>query len=262
MTPTKTRRRRSRRSARRTGGTGRRKYRGLWLREDPRWLVLESKPVRCADPLAGELGRPGLWRFARAAEGGRAARVFELPRRVLSSAPDDEDSPSPEAACLAWAAATCQGQAPADWQAPPHEEVNAWLGPEGLAVRSGGILAQGELICGEGHLAVRVPVLHRIREGVSPSRHAHLRALLVDGLSAVRLVRLEMDAAAAPAVVAEVDLTGAPRSVLEGLFRVSVAGLRWVARWLMEPADFIVDASRPCRALEVRPARLYAAERR
>jgi hypothetical protein len=64
-------------------------------------------------------------------------------------------------------------------------------------------------------------------------------------------------------VLAEVDLTGCPPAVVECVFRAGLAALWWVVEWLARPADFLADAARPSRALEVFPARAEApAERR
>ncbi len=229
---------------------------GVLLRDEGGWAVVRSaKPAADADPLEGQLGRPGLWKCVRDADGAGLLRVFDLPR--LPDAPEETDGEgerAPLAACLEWAAATSHGRLPEGWQPPPRAEVNAWAPPAALTVQAGALVRQASVVYAPDRLALTCPVLTRVPEALPEARRAWLRELLVEAQDRWRMVRVGF-AGEAPAVLAEVDLSGCPPEVVESVFRAGLAALRWVVEWLARPADFLADAALPSRALEVFPAR-------
>jgi hypothetical protein len=236
---------------------------GAVYRVEGRWSALRSaQPVPAADPLVDQLGKPGLWKWARDANGAGAVRVFDLP--PLASGPDAEDEGSPLSACLEWALGTAHGRVPDGWQPPPRVQVDGWAPPAALTVHAGTLVRQATVVHGPGRLALTCPVLTRVPEGLPPARRAWLRELLIEAQDRWRMVRVGFGGeASAPAVLAEVDLSGSPPEVAECLFGAGLTALRWVVEWLARPADFLADAARPSRALEVFPARAEApAERR
>jgi hypothetical protein len=220
------------------------------------------RPDARADPLQGHLGRPGLWKSVAAGPltGRRALvrRVWELPPSVLQTAWEDpaggdgeEEPPSAFLAALSWALATVDGKAPSGWEAPPRDEVEAAIPAGSLTARQGAVLCQGSLVYTPERLALVFPVVRRIPADLPAVRRKWLEAVIVDTQERWRLVRLgvaKMDGGSS--MQAEVDLTGAPRPLLEGLTKSSLAALQCVVRWLLRTADFLVDTGVACQALE------------
>lgn len=236
---------------------------GALLRVEGGWSTVRSaQPAPAADPLQGQLGKPGLWKWARDAGDAGPVRVFDLP--PLAAGPDAEDEGAPLAACLEWAVATSHGRTPEGWRPPARSEVDGWARPAALTVQAGALVRQATVVHAPGRLALTCPVLTRVPESLPPARRAWLRELLTDAQDRWRMVRLGFGGEpSAPAVLAEVDLSGCPPEVAECLFGAGLTALRWVVEWLARPADFLADAARPSRALEVFPARAEApAERR
>jgi hypothetical protein len=114
------------------------------------------------------------------------------------------------------------------------------------------VLRQGELIHQPNRLAVRFPIVQRVPDDLPPRRREWLREVLIDGQNRWRMVRIGLaEEAGSSAALAEVDLSGCPHGLLESLFAAGLGALRWVVGWLVEAADFLVDGSVACRALEV-----------
>ena len=68
------------------------------------------------------------------------------------------------------------------------------------------------------------------------------RDLLVDAQNRWKMVRIGFRREpSATSVQAEVDLSGAPHSVLSGLFTVALSALHAVAAWVVPTAEFLVD---------------------
>jgi hypothetical protein len=230
---------------------------GTLFTTDGGWSVLRStQALSTADPLRGDLNKPGLWKRVRLGDGPENYRVFDLPPGAWTA---EEESAGPGPGCLAWALATAGGRLTEDWQPPPRDTVKAWLPAGGLTVRSGPVVRQGELIHGPGRLALRFPVLSCLPDNLSPARQAWLGELLRDGQNRWRLVRLGLTGEDEPAAaLAEVDLSGCPHALLESLFGASLAALRWVVEWLVQGADFLADTAVACQALELCPERAEA----
>jgi hypothetical protein len=223
------------------------------------WPTLQtSRAMPSVDPLRGHLGKPGLWKLVRSARGRGAVRVFELPPVARAPSDDeDEEGHDPSAACLKWALATSAGQLPDGWRPPPRHEVEAWVPAGGLTVQSGPVVRQGELIHAAERLALRFPILPAVPAELPEPRREWLYEVLRDGQDRWRLVRIGLTGSGtSEAVWAEVDMTGCPGPVLEGLFRAGLGALRWVVEWLAGSAVFLADPAVGCRALEVCPVRV------
>jgi hypothetical protein len=227
---------------------------GTSFESDGRWSALRTNHDGPEyDPLTAPLGQPGLWKTLPA-NGSAAQRVFDLPPVALADADDDDvlsevASEPPLKACLAWGMATAHGRLPEGWQAPSRAEVEAWIPDGGLTVQFRQIVRQGTLHHSQQRIAIRFPLVPRVPENMSEARRAMLRAVLCDGQSRVRMARIGVGPGGA--IEAEVDLSGAPRGVLEGVVGSGLASLRWLVEWL-EIADFIAsDAASACRAFEV-----------
>src|SRR5437660_9175638 len=118
------------------GGEGYR-HNGTLFTTDGAWSVLRTvQPAPRTDPLEGQLGKPGLWKYVSAGAGRGHVHVFDLPPFALAAAEDfddgDDEAETPLQACLGWALATADGSVPAGWQPPPRAEVEAWLPAGGL----------------------------------------------------------------------------------------------------------------------------------
>ena len=228
---------------------------GLCVTFDQRWVTVGAKAEPEADVLEGQRGRPGLWKTVTRQRPKRARREFHLPLSMILDgdawADDGEEATDPLRACLDWAAATAGGDVPPGWNSPPREEVESWIPRRGLVIQSGPLLRQGSLIHAPNRLGLSFPIADELSEAISPARRQWLRRVLADAENRWRMVRIGMDAGEGePAVCAEVDLTGAPHFVLEGLLRVGLDALKWVVLWSLWSVVFLCDAGVTCRAWE------------
>lgn len=231
---------------------------GLAVKPQRRWLVATARDGKDDDPLCGQLGKPGLWKLV--ADGAKLRREFHLPTSVLSvpALPEegDEDAPDPLEQCLAWASATALDDLPAGWECPSRDEVESWIPDGALTLRSGALVRQGTLVCGPDRLALRIPIVTEVPAGLSEARREWLRELLVDAQDRWQMVRLGIEGEPGhQSATAEVDLSGAPRVVLEALFGISLAALRWVVSWLITSAGLVADVRVDCRLCETGPVR-------
>jgi hypothetical protein len=219
------------------------------------WSVLHTAAVQAAaDSLSSQLGKPGLWKCIRTADGSGGRRVFELPSAVWQTNPDPEEEAQSD--FQAWALQTAAGRLPEGWQPPPRTEVEMWIPPAGLTVQAGPLVRQGELIHRPDRLALRWPILSAVPANLSPGRRDWLQQLLLDGQDRWRMVRLGLEGEeASPAAVAEVDFSGCPPVVLQQVFGAGLGALRWVVEWLVRSADLLADPGALCRAVEVRRMR-------
>ena len=238
---------------------------GLWFTTDGRWCCLQTALRRSKfDPLACQPPVPGLWKLV--AKGRRFRRVFELPLGVVRAAEADHldgNGASPFRECMAWALATADGEAPADWRTPPRAELESWLPPGALTVVCGGLARQGALVDDPARLLLRFPIVSHVSPDLPESRLTWLRELLIDAQTQWRMVRIRaVSDSGERSVVAEADLTGAPHPLIEGLMATALAALGCVVSWVVASAAFVADATRECRALETCPARAWPAERR
>ncbi len=228
---------------------------GLAVRIDRRWLTATQAVDEATDPLAGQLGRPGLWKVVP--HDGGLRREFHLPLSILSAAvSEEEEAGDALESCLAWIGASALDDVPAGWEGPLRSEVEQWLPEGGLTVEAKPSPAQGTLISDEGRLALRMPIVAEIGAGLSEARRAWIREALLDAQARWRMVRVGLEGPAdRPAAVGEVDLSGAPPAVLQALVSVSLEGLRWVSGWAIGSAGLLADARVGCRLWEIGPER-------
>ena len=223
---------------------------GFALRSEGDWLALVDRTSGPDESLSGGLGTPGLWRVVP--DGATLARVHDLPRlRGVEEDGNPEGTPSQEALThlFEWAVATLHGERAPDWTPPPRDEVEDWLAPARLHVRSGALLATGELVHAPGRLALVFPELASVPETLSASRRSWLDGLLLEAQRRWRLARFGTDADTR-CVRAEVDLTGVPTVWARSFVQLSLEALAWAVEWVLSPLSFLVDAGATSRALE------------
>ena len=217
------------------------------------WIALVDRTPRAGES-RGELGVPGPWRTVRA--NGSTARVCDLWLTMVDAesdadaegAPESRGTRPPFASALHFARATADGKLPAGWRAPAAAEVEGWLEPRRLAVRSGAHVAKAELTCEPTRLALRFPELVRVPAELAEPRVAWLREVCSAAQDRYRLVRLGL---ADGVVQAEVDLTGVPPAMAPAMVELSFSALSWVVEWLLAPLHLIANSSVESRALDL-----------
>jgi len=244
-------------------GTGYRQN-GLRVTSDHAWLTVEAKAENTAGLFDGQLGKPGLWKTVIERKSGRVRREFHLPLSVMAGgelwAGDGEEEADPLHACLSWAAATARGELPDGWTSPPRQQVEAWIPHRGLLIQTGPLLQQGSLVHAASRLALEFRIVNEVQEGVSPRRREWIEKVLAEAENRWRMVRVGLDGAKdRPAIQAEVDFSGAPHGVLEGLFKAGLDAVRCVVSWSLWPLAFLCDTRVSCRAWEA-PERARPAE--
>jgi hypothetical protein len=227
----------------------------LWF--DGQWLQLVSESaLNVSDPLVALMGDPGLWKFVTNKK-GHLLKVFEFPLDIVSErCPDPEESSDVAKSSLAtifqWARDTLNGQRLNGWHRPAGQELMELLAPRNLTVQCGRFARQAELICKPKRLALRLPLIFCVSDDLPDIHYAWLRKLLIDAQDRWKLVRIGFrDDSSKTAVQAEVDLTGAPHSVLAGLLSVASAALRAVATWVIPSAEFLAEQTTDIWALKV-----------
>ena len=179
-------------------------------------------------------------------DGASLRRVHDLPRlRGAEGAPSAEQFTG----LLEWASATFASERADEWTPPPRDEVESWLTPARLSVRSGSLLARGELVHELGRLALVFPELVVVPANLSPARREWLDGLLLDGQRRWRLVRFGVDADT-HRVQAEVDLSGIPAEWARPFLQLSLEALVWAVEWMLSPLSFLVDPGASSQALE------------
>jgi hypothetical protein len=226
---------------------------GVVARNLGQWIVLESSAAwRRRGRGATSLDGPGLWKCVGS---GRSRRfLFELPVAAVRAHAEDpiiedlEDF-SPES-FLNWALAGVAGELPRDWRAPENALVASWMPPNALTVRAGPLVRQGELVLAPDRWALRYLILPEVPAALPLPRRRCLERLARDAQERWHMVRVGLArAAGGEALVASVDLTGAPHS--EHLFLAGLDGVRHIVRWLAETADILADVTVTLRSLEV-----------
>lgn len=223
---------------------------GLLVRPCAGWCTLERSADGNTELLDDQLGKPGLWKPVVGGQGKSVGREFHVPLRPLQDM--GEAATLAIQACLEWAMATACEQLPEGWVPPPLQVVESWIPKGGLTLQSGPFVRQASLLHGSDRLAVRFPIVPEVSDRLSESRRAWLDELLIDGQNRWRMVRIGRGRISGRLTMeAEVDLSGAPHTVLEDLFKTSLDALRWVVSWLVWPAGFLADKDVDCRAWEV-----------
>lgn len=232
---------------------GRWRHNGLAFACDGKFVSLEDTAAATPCGWLGEgFDQPGLWKWLP--DETRPRRVFEVLASDVTREAEDEAEDDGEALTLerllAWGMGTADGRAPEDWRPPSREWCAAWLPPSALSVVAGACLRQGEVLLQPARFALQLPILPELPPDLPESRRWWLAEVLRDAQCRWPLVRLGLTGdAARPAVMARVDLTGAPRS--RRLLSTSLEGLKCLAAWLVESADLLADTSLVSAALEV-----------
>lgn len=227
------------------------------------WCTLSRRATKEDDPLENQIGRPGLWRVAPRVRkrGGRQMYSFEfdVPLSALAAEPvelEDGMAADPIIPVFDWAQATFAADSTVDAVLPSRAEIESMLDPEASAVQTGPFVRQVTLCRDRGRLALRCPILQRWPESPLPeSRRDWLRHVLLAAQRRWRMVRVGFGAEETAAVVAEIDLTGAPPGALEALFQSGRDALRCVVAWLVWPVGFLCEPGVGCNAWDVSPVR-------
>jgi hypothetical protein len=230
---------------------------GIRLAFDDQWIQLRStSPLNISDPLNALMGEPGIWKLI-AFKDRQPWKVLEFPLFITAENNPDfealcEAAQSPLAATLKWAWDTLNGKPLNGWCCPSKENLMNLLSPEGLTVQCGPYARQGELICTPKRLALRFPLIFNVCDDLPESHYYWLRNLLIDAQNRWKMVRIGFrHESSATSVQSEVDLSGAPLSVLAGLFTVSLSALHAVAAWVVPSAEFLVEHTADIWALSV-----------
>jgi hypothetical protein len=153
------------------------------------------------------------------------------------------------ASLLHWALETRAGRVQSDWVAPAADLVDSWLPRGALTVQTAGLVRQGNLILHPARWALRIPVLPLIPAGLSDPRREALRELAAEARRHWAMVRLGFATEhGSSALVAEVDLSGAPHSEL--LFSAGLDVLRHVVAWLAETVAVLADPAIRIQSLD------------
>ena len=220
---------------------------GIRLTFDDQWIQLRSNlPLNISDPLNALMGESGIWKLITDKD-RQPRKVFEFPLFITTeNIPDfealDEEVQSPLAAVLKWAGDTLNGKQLNGWRCPSEEDMMNLLSPTGLTVQCGTYARQGELICQPKCLALRLPLIFNVCDNLPESHYYWLRNLLIDDQNRWKMIRIGFRReSSSTSVQAEVDLSGAPHSVLSGLLTVALAALHAVAAWVVPSAEFLVE---------------------
>jgi len=237
------------------------------FRMEGTWSVLGNRSTpEGADPLVGQMGKPGFWKFVD--NGEKLQSVFELPPLEFDDGGADSTwnelpASSHWGSMLNWALDTQDGRIPKGWRPPPREEIDVLVPREKLTVPCGIHPRQGELIHEGDRLAVRVLIVQHVSEDWAEDRQYWFHKLLLEAQSRWRLVRFGYsDRLPLGAVCAEVDLTGAPSDALPELLRIVLVALKAAVEWIMSSIMYLINAPDECRALQLRePARSRESKR-
>ena len=237
---------------------------------EPRWLTFRTQ----ADSAAASIIQPsdlhGLWKSVRTA-GGDLERVFELPLDVVAEHvaeqevwdPAGDETLPPVAAVIDWVTASLNGHLPPEWEPPPRSELEAMLPAQALTMTIGPFARQGQLHSEGTHLRIAFPLLSRVPPGLSAPRRRQLSKLLEDIQNRSRLVRMNEShtAGGGSRIVAEMDLSGAPRFAVPRLLRSGVDAIRYVLSRSVVAAELIVDPTVTSTVWEIPSVQDHPAER-
>ncbi len=219
---------------------------GLKIRLESRWLTFHTKTAKKGGLISKAAGVPGLWKNVRDPS-GRLERVFDLPMATVTQqeAWDDEtgDAACPLNEMINWVRTTRSGKLPAGWECPLREELEESLPGNAFTLETGPFARNGQLHCNDRRLAVSFPLLQRVPVDLSPQRRACLDRLLADIQYRGRLVRLveRETSEQVRSIMAEVDLSGAPRFAARLLLRIGLDAVRHVVSQNISTAEMLVD---------------------
>lgn len=224
---------------------------------EPDWTGWEIRDSSSGDPLEHQLGKPGLWHYARAGATGTGPGVkrflypeFDHLAWLVGGEARDLDRVSLKTELRDWAHATSRGELPPDWSSPDQEQAASWLNPGRLTVRSGPHLAMGQLACDDQGLRVIFPELVQLSDELSSTRLAWIRELCLDTQSRWHMVRFGL---LDRRVRAEVDLSGVPEGLARPLFALGFEALVFSVRWALPSFAFVSDPGAASAVLDRGP---------
>ncbi len=219
---------------------------GIGLAVDDRWLQLKSdSALNISDPLNAVNGEPGIWKLI-ADKDRQIRRVFEFPLFIITETNTDFRATSGEIPrafleALKWARDTLFDTRLIGWDSPSEQDMMKLLPLSGLTLQCGPYVRQGELICKPDRLLLRFPLILNLSNDLPESHFFWLRKVLMDAQNRWKMVRIVFrHDTSATSVQAEVDLSGAPRSVLAGIVTVAISALHAAAAWVVPSAEFLI----------------------
>jgi hypothetical protein len=219
---------------------------GIGLTVDNHWLQLKSDPApNIADPLNAVNGEPGIWKLI-ADKDRQIRKVFEFPLFIITETNTDfgatsKEMPRPLSEALKWARVTLSDTRRIGWDGPSEQDIVNLLPRTGLTAQCGPYVRQGNLICKPDRLLLCFPLILNLSNDLPESHYFWLRKVLIDAQNRWKMVRVVFrHNTSATSVQAEVDLSGAPRSVLAGLVTVAISALHAVAAWVVPSAEFLI----------------------
>jgi hypothetical protein len=215
------------------------------------WTVFVAPEATRATSHSGSPNATGLWRSAL--REGRVSKIFDVPplaylRRHAEADLDDDSALLDELS--EWALASSRGDHPVGWSAPAADVVSTWIDRDRLTVRSGPHIVKGELRSDGKTLAIAFPELARIGEELPDARRAWSEALCLDAQSRWHMVRFSV---AGDRIGAQVDLSGAPSSVMRPLFVRAFEALIFSVGWVLPALALVTDPSAESRLLDRGP---------
>jgi hypothetical protein len=208
------------------------------------------------DPLLPASAGPGLWKTIRDANGLHRRFDVSLEAETDGLLDDAESCGAPESALqaqLRWALATAAGAVPVEWSPPAKVDIDELVPDRGLAIQIGPHALVGELSVRPSQFAIRFEIVKSLSGDLPQSRVAWLRGLLLDAQRRWRMVRFEISGKQNPKVVATIDLTGMPHSLLASLASTALDSLGWAVEHLVKPAVFVADPAASSDALNCVP---------
>jgi hypothetical protein len=239
------------------------RHNGHALSFQQEWFTLMRRAaITDADANAWSTFRgPGPWKIIWDGGKPRYAADFPVPPAGASSG-GRQFAADHARGLLRWGLATAVGEpVDPDWRPPSLDTIREWVPEADLTIACDAAIRQGQIVVEDdpGRLALRFEILERVPAELSDHRKAWLQLQLRDAHTRFLLVRLYQPDGANDGWWAEVDLTGADRSVLkEGLLTRSLACLRRVVANLVPVVSLIADPGIRCEALETRPSSLTA----
>lgn len=229
------------------------RYQGYDDHLDDCRLVVAGRWGQLQHPLSGRgrdmetLGAPGLWKSALYSD----VRCFDL----LLTPPNDNGACGEDWGTLvreqvSWALSILSGAVPLAWTAPTPSELESLVPTGGLNLQVGPHIRRGVVSTCRSRFAVSFPILDAIPESLSPARRGWLRACLSDANRRWRIVRIGFDSPEEKSASAEIDMTGAPQSIVSALLPVGLAILHRVVEWLIPGVELIADPKAPCVSFE------------
>jgi hypothetical protein len=212
---------------------------GFRVGVDPNVSVrLESNWLTYSVP--GEGRHPeGLWKMLG------ADYVAEIPSAVFAELDPEELEPV-LAQVSRWLITTAAGRVPAGWLAPKRSELDQWVPVQQRNLRWGAIFKS--LQVEPDPFRLKCELASAITWPPGDTRRAWLVQALQDWQSACRMVRLS---GAAGAVVAEVDITGAPELLWEPLVQAGLASLLGSLPLLVPVVELMNDRDLDIKPLEI-----------